>query len=137
MTSIKKTYSEQKDDESCIHAISSPNVDAIYRLLVDERVYLEDQTLNEKSLSQNFSDRVLASLNIAFREAVRIHSESLTLSEQAKILEKIQVLAAEAERFAHFAKGDPKATRYSKFTRKIADISRGYFHKKKEGGSTA
>ncbi|MBI2083590.1 MAG: hypothetical protein HYT76_08490 [Deltaproteobacteria bacterium] len=113
------------------------NLTSIYNLLVRERIYLKFKEVQDKIASRDFSDRALAALNIGFREAQKLCKDHHDLTQQAKILEKIQIAAAEAERFAAFTKADRQAFYYSHLAQKIADISRSYFHKNKEVSDAA
>ena len=97
-----------------------------------EGVYLNRNEPEVKPASQySFEERAIRAVNEAFRQSLQLLEIQEDLSQAARIVEKIQVAAAEAER-ASFIAHTRTAKKCSHLSDKIAVVCRELLHELKE-----
>ncbi len=112
-------------------AIFPPFLSSFLEEMENEGIYLGQENLEVKRSSlEKIEDKAIRAANEAFRETLLLYN-SKDLSEAARILEKIQVAAAEAELSAFIVHG-PRLRKANQIAKRLASLSREFFHEFKE-----
>lgn len=96
-----------------------------------EGIFLDHAQPQVKS-SQFFVDKAIEAVNEALQHAASLFTEVPDIARAARILEKIQVAAAVAEKAAFIARNE-RTRKCSQLAQRIAAQSREFFHDLKEG----
>ena len=95
-------------------------------------ILLRPSEIRVRLSSASNADKAIAEANLGFQEALRLYGSHSTWPQAAMILEKIQIAAAEAERYSHLGSFRAEALEASHIAQHLADMARDYFHHLKE-----
>ena len=114
-------------------AIFPPWLPPLLEELQKEGIYVSQET-SEVKLSGlgRIEETAIRAANEALQETLLLYN-CKNLSEAARILEKIQIAAAEVERSAFISHG-PRSRKAYEISRKLSSLSREFFHELKERG---
>ena len=111
----------------------SPAFSVIAKRLQKAGIFLSDEGEDVKNSTLTFSERAIQAVNKALQAAVKLgelREPNGNLMEAARLLEKIQILATEAERSAFIDHSHEAQVAY-RTALSIASLSRQYFHEMK------
>lgn len=108
-----------------------PLLSSMLEGLKREGIYVGQESTQVKS-SQLFEDKAIEAVNETVRQAFLLFREDRDIPNAARILEKIQVAAAMAEKAAYIVRNE-RARKCSQIAQRIADQCREYFHDLKAG----
>lgn len=107
-----------------------PQLTGIYACLIREGIYLGQEAMEVKN-PQRFEDRAVRAVNEAMRLASELYRITLDVDHGARLLEKIQVATADAERAAYLIRS-PVAKKCREMAHQIAVQSREFLHELKD-----
>jgi hypothetical protein len=124
------TLSEEENSDRESHPDTlPPTLSSILDTLKREGIFVSDGGEEVKS-SRLFEDKAVEAVNEALREAAALYRCQGDYGEAVKILERIQVAAALAQKAAFIVRSQ-RALLCGQVARRIADQSREYFHELK------
>lgn len=106
-----------------------PTLSSILDTLKREGIFVSDGDAEVKS-SRLFEDKAVEAVNEALREAAALYRCQGDYGEAVKLLERIQVAAALAQKAAFIVRSQ-RALLCGQIARRIADHCREYFHELK------
>ncbi len=116
------------------------NLQDIIETLKSEGIFtfatpITGETKIELESPEQFEEKAIASVNEEMRHALALYRCDGNFAGAARILEKIQVAAAETEKAAHNIRSQ-KALKCRELAQRIAEHSRSFFHELKERNAT-